>query len=213
MSYSSILSSRRTVVAAILAITVLSGVVHGYLDGRWSGAKADGGSYDRLNQLPEQIGDWKLVDRQELSANAEDLLRCYGSVIRLYQHSETGLMVNFAIMHGPRGPIAVHTPEVCYSSEGTEQSRQRIAKTFRTKDRLHELWSVEFTRDGQSDASMEVVYGWSDGGTFVAAENPRFWLTDDLYKLQLAGPVGTATFDPCQSFLDALLPHLEKLVE
>jgi hypothetical protein len=205
--------SRRAVIASLLALTLLSGVVHGYLDGRWTTKESRSVQGDALQQLPSTVGEWTLLDEQDLPDSAQRLLRCYGSVVRVYQHNETGVMVNVAVLYGPRGPIAVHTPEVCYSSVGTKQTRQRRAETFVTDDQRHQLWSVEFSRDDAPDASLAVFYGWSDGGAFVAADSPRFWLTDDLYKIQLAGPVTGSAFDPCHSFLEAFLPHLETLVQ
>ncbi|PAY16621.1 hypothetical protein CKO51_25960 [Rhodopirellula sp. SM50] len=207
------IQSRRVIVASLLALTLLSGVVHGYLDGRWTTQTSRSDQATLLNQLPTAIGPWTMLDEQQLPESTQRLLRCYGSVVRVYQHTETGVMVNFAIMYGPRGPIAVHTPEVCYSSVGTNQTRPRRMETFETKENRHHVWSVEFSRDDEPEASLAVYYGWSDGGAFVAADSPRFWLTDDLYKIQLAGPVTGSAIDPCHSFLEAFLPHLEKLVQ
>lgn len=205
--------SRRVIVASLLGLTLLSGVVHGYLDGRWTTRESRSDQGALLAELPKSFGAWNVLDEQELQEGAQQLLRCYGSVVRVYQHQETGVMVNVAVIYGPRGPIAVHTPEVCYNSVGTKQTRPRRAETFQTNDKRHQFWSVEFSRDDEPDASLAVYYGWSDGGAFVAAESPRFWLTDDLYKLQLAGPVTGSAFDPCHSFLEALLPHLEQHIK
>jgi hypothetical protein len=200
-------------VAAVIVLTVLSGVVHGYLDGRWSVAEDKQTTGAKLLDLPDVMGDWRLVDQKELDPSAERLLRCYGSVVRTYQHQLSDALVNFAVMYGPRGPIAVHTPEVCYSSVGTEQTRERLIETFETDQNVHRLWSVEFRQNGDPDPSLEVVYGWSTGDVWVAADNPRFWLTDDLYKIQVAGPVGKSAFQPCDSFIQALLPHLEQVIQ
>ena len=207
------LQSRRFVIAALLALTLLSGVVHGYLDGRWTTQASRSEQGELLSQIPSKLGDWTLMDEQDLPESAQRLLRCYGSVVRVYQHTESGAMVNVAVMYGPRGPIAVHTPEICYSSVGTKQTRPRKIETITTDKNRHQVWSVEFSRDDQPDASLAVYYGWSDGGAFVAADSPRFWLTDDLYKVQLAGPVTGSAIDPCQSFLDSFMPHLEKFVQ
>lgn len=207
------LSSRRHILTAILALTLLSGVVHGYLDGRWAVQSDKIAVGSQLQDLPKSFGDWTLVEEGDLAEGALKQLRCYGSVNNVYRHEPTKTLVNAAIMYGPRGPIAVHTPEVCYSSEGTKQARQRTAETVKTKDRDDQFWSVEFTRNDDPDSSFEVWYGWSSGDGWVAAEHPRFWLTEDLYKIQLSGPLTQSSFSPCESFLAALLPHLEQHIK
>ena len=207
------MQSRRGVLIALLSLTLFSGVVHGYIDGRWTTAENKTAQAKLLEKFPETLGDWTLSGEQELDEATQRLLRCYGSFVRVYRHSETGETVNVALLYGPRGPIAVHTPEVCYSSVGTRQTRPRVVETFDGNEGDHTLWSVEFSRDENVDPSLKVYYGWSSGGNFVAAESPRFWLTDELYKLQLAGPVTGTTFDPCKSFLETFVPHLESVVQ
>ncbi|MFG0254566.1 MAG: exosortase-associated EpsI family protein, partial [Rhodopirellula sp. JB053] len=123
--------SARIAATAILAVlTLMSGIVHGYLDGRWATNDDSTAKGSRLSDLPTQLGDWKLVETTELDDGAADLLRCYGSIVREYQNELTGAKVNVAILFGPRGPIAVHTPEVCYSSIGTKQVGEREAESI-----------------------------------------------------------------------------------
>ena len=206
--------SRRSVVVVLLVLTLLSGVVHGVLDGRWQSGANKRLAGDQLEKIPQVMGDWKVAQSEKLEESASRLLRCYGSVVRTYTHQTTGISVKVALLYGPRGPIAVHTPEVCYVSAGTKQFRDRQVERIETTAGAHTLWSVEFTRDDEVEPTFEVWYAWSEGEgeQWVAAEAPRFWLTDDLYKIQLSGPVPEAGFDPCQSFVRALLPHLEQVV-
>lgn len=200
---------RRVAIAAILGLTLLSGVVHGYLDGRWSSETDLVAQGDRLQQLPQQSGDWVLTGTSELDDEVASMLRCYGSVMRDYRNVKTEERITVAVMFGPRGPIAVHTPEVCYRSVGTTQTRTRQVESIPTVTHGHELWSVEFTSE-QAGAPFEVWYAWTDDVRWQASERPRFWLTDNLYKIQIAGPVGDETRRPCREFLQAFLPDLEK---
>ena len=39
------------------------------------------------------------------------------------------------------------------------------------------------------------------------------WMTSDLYKIQVASVLNDANVDPCEDFLEAMLPELEKLVQ
>lgn len=205
------LPSRRPVIVAVIVLTLLSGIVHGMLDGRWAGRDQKIEAGDRLRELPHVLGDWEMSGESELDEAAAQILRPYGTIVRHYRHKPTDVEVNVALLYGRRGPIAVHRPEICYSSIGTKQTRSRKAEVINTDDNSHSLWSVEFVRDNDLE-KFEVWYGWSTGGEFVAADAPRFWLTEDLYKIQLSGPVSEAGFDPCESFVKELLPQIEQLV-
>src|SRR6056297_2761777 len=191
----------RVPLAIVLGLTLLSGVVHGVLDGRWSQPDDLVAIGSQLDRLPQKMGDWVLQEEQGLDGRAQKLLRCYGSVVRVYRHEDSGAVVNVAVLFGPRGPIAVHTPEVCYSSVGTEQDGPTRREAITTADSRHEFWNLQFRQDGSSEPNLDVWYAWSDGEKWIAADHPRFWLTENLYKIQLAGPVGEGSQRPCQQFL------------
>ncbi len=210
----SLLANRRVPIAVILGLTLLSGVVHGYLDGRWTKSEDLIKVGQQLKNLPDACGDWTLVESSELKEDAAEMLRCYGSEVRKYQHQKNQALVTVALMFGPRGPIAVHTPEVCYDSIGTKQVRPRQADSIRTKKGTrHQLWSVQFSKEPNPEPSLDVWYAWSDGGAFEARKHPRFWMTENLYKIQLAGPVGDEAQRPCEDFLNAFLPHLDQVIQ
>ncbi|QDT06294.1 hypothetical protein K227x_47030 [Rubripirellula lacrimiformis] len=204
--------ARRTAFVILIALTLFSAVAHGLLNGRWSVAAEKTAIGDQFSSLPEVVGDWRLVHQDSLDEQAAEMLRCYGSDIRSYRHAGTGAIVNAAIFFGPRGPIAVHTPEVCYSGAGTEQTRPRREETVAADSVRNKLWSVEFSQNREPTPSLQSWYAWSDGGPWVAAKYPRVWMTDDLYKIQIAGPIATEDFDPCADFLASWLPIVKPLL-
>lgn len=202
--------------AALLVVTlgVSSGLAHGLLDGRWliqPNLQAIGGQLDRL---PAKLGDWVLLQDDELPASALEMLRCYGHTYRTYQNTNTGSRVSVAVLFGPRGPIAVHTPELCYSSQGVSQSQERYAVKVDTEDQSHTLWKVDFMSALSAEPEFSVYYAWSDGGPWQASKQPRFWLTDRLYKIQLSVPPDKPG-RPAESkdFLQHLLPALAPLMQ
>jgi hypothetical protein len=205
-------SSRRVAIAAVLGLTLLSGVVHGYLDGRWSSKTDLIAVGKRLHDLPPRSGDWVLSETSELAEGAAEILRCYGSEMRVYRNEKTDDRVTVAVLFGPRGPIAVHTPEVCYSSVGTRQTRERQVESITTVAMHHELWSVQFSKDGDPTPSLEVWYAWTAGSQWQASKYPRFWMAENLCKIQVAGPVGDEGNQPCRQFLEEFLPDLEKIL-
>ena len=195
-------------VIVVLFLTSVSGAVHGLLDGRWNKSVDSIAQGKKLENLPEQIGGWVLTEKKELNEKASQLLRVHGSVVRTYYNQSLDTEVTVAVLYGPRGPIAVHTPEICYKSVGTKLIGKRRAVELGND----ELWSTRFGSEENGKPKFEVWYGWSDGGNWIAAEAPRFWMTDNLYKIQLAGPVGSS-FSPNEKFLAEFLPQLASLIQ
>ncbi|MCC9601438.1 EpsI family protein [Stieleria sp. JC731] len=205
--------SRLPIASVLIATTLLTGIVHGYLDGRWVGRDSRATQVELLSQIPTEFGEWRMVHEGELGETAQSLLRCYGASVRDYKNVTTGATIKMALTFGPRGPIAVHTPDVCYTSQGTKPAAPRSVRSFNTDSGSHRFWSVDFIQNGENVPSLNVIYGWSSGDDFEAADNPRFWMTDDLYKIQIAGDFTDAAVMPSEAFLKAFLPHLEKLTQ
>ena len=207
------IAPRLVALIGCISLILASGIAHGYLSGRWTKAATKQNISDTLANLPARCGDWQVQNSTELDGQTQRILECYGSMVREYKNVMTGETVNVFVVSGPRGPIAVHTPEVCYSSSGTEPAGPRQATPIRNGDRTDNLWKVLFRAPGENDSiGFEVWYGWSDGGTWQAAEFPRAWLTDSLYKIQAAGPpaaTGEKT-SPVEDFLQQFLPELNE---
>ncbi len=193
--------------ATVLTLTVMSGLVHGYLDARWTGGADIDAIAAQLPNLPEQVGPWVRVTDHTLTPSTQKQLRCYGYLNREYWNPQTGDRITVAVLFGPRGPIAVHTPEICYSSAGTQPLGSRVVESIETEGQTDHLWHIQFSRGNEPAANLDVWYAWSDGGPWVAGEYPRFWPTDRLYKIQLAGtPSASGSELPCRDFLTYFLP-------
>lgn len=201
--------------AIILSLTVASGLVHGYLDGRWAAGSSAEATAQMLPQLPEQVGPWVRVSDHELDRSAQKLLQCYGYLNRQYWNPATGERVTVAVLFGPRGPIAVHTPEICYSSAGTVPVGDRVAESIESGGETDQLWHLQLAQSSDPAPILDVWYGWSDGGPWQAGKYPRVWLTDRLFKIQLAGPASAAGGGelPCRDFLHHFLPAVREVLE
>lgn len=200
--------------AAVLTLTLTSGLVHGYLDARWTAGADIEATAAKLPAMPEQVGPWVRVSDHELDASAQRLLRCDGYLNRQYWNPTTGDRISIAILFGPRGPIAVHTPEICYSSAGMQPVGERVAETIESEGEEDQLWHLQFSPADAPAANLDVWYGWSDGGAWVAGKYPRFWLTDRLFKIQLAGAaVSSGSELPCRDFLTHFLPAFRQVME
>lgn len=200
---------RTTVLVACTLFVLLTGVIQGELDGRWSNQDDLVAQGSLLSDVPTTVGDWLVVRDAPLSSAEKEMLQCHGSMARFYRHQETGHEVGVLLIYGPRGPMAVHVPEVCYSSTGTVPSSTPAARSI-TEDQEDALWMTQFRKPTNPLPSLEVWYGWSEGEHWEAAKYPRFWPTQQLYKIQVSGPVageGNAKSPP-QLFLEQFIPAL-----
>jgi hypothetical protein len=149
------------------------------------------------------------------------ILQCPAYVVRVYEHEQTGDVVNVALLMGPPGPISVHTPEVCYSSrEYTPDGERRRISITAADDKVHSLWQLSLNSNNLDASSLRVFYGWSTGTTWEAVERPRFCFggLPHLYKLQVAvtdHPASVAIgFDAGQDFLSSFLEQIQpRLIE
>ena len=198
---------------AASTIAVVSALSHGFLDGRWVNQPDIKSIAAKLDELPTQIGEWSLVENQELPKSAQNLLQCYGYSLQVYKNVTTGRRINVAVLLGPRGPIAVHTPEVCYSGQGIKAAGKTKREQIDVDGVDHTLWHVSFKSKIDSKPELEAYYAWSDGGNWQAAEYPRVWLTGRLYKLQLAcQPTEEGAESDAILFLQQFLPKLQPLL-
>lgn len=175
-----------------MLITLTTGVVCGRISHRWGPTPDARAAARHLEQLPAQIGDWKLVKSDKMSDFAVATLMCAGYVNRTYVEQSTGDSVSVAIIVGPTGPTAVHTPEICYSSRdyAIEEARQATSIADRNGND-HGFWKTILRSTDPTAEQLGVYYGWTAHGKWIASESPRFEFAGDplLFKLQLAAPL------------------------
>lgn len=206
--------SKSRVAGLILFVFILMGscFVHGTLISRWADAEDMQAAGQKLGDLPHRLGTWQMVSEDTLDPSASEMLKCHYSLVRQYKNSVTGESIAMFVIYGPRGPIAVHVPEVCYSSLGTEPLGDRKVKRVDSKESTDEFWVTQFRKQNRKEAHLEVWYAWSNGGEWKAATRPRFWRASDLYKIQVAASLNASNEAPIQSFLESALPYLNGLI-
>jgi hypothetical protein len=197
-----------------VGMTVATGFVHGHLTQRWGPVPDLEAAASELEALPRTIGKWQTRSEEELPKLVQQTLSCAGYVNREYVNQQTGQVITVAIIVGPSGPTAVHTPEICYSSRAysIQAPRQKSIVTDQI-GRAHSFWNLSFSSTDLTMDRLRVYYGWTTDftGIWTASESPRFEFAGErmLYKLQLAAQIpATAvddTQDPCRDFLTALL--------
>jgi hypothetical protein len=200
----------------LAGVTLLGGVIQGRMSRRWGRPQEFETLASRLRGLPTEIGPWRTKASPTLSPAAEATLECAGYVSRQYENRKTGEIVTVAVLLGPAGPISVHTPDVCYSS----QEYSVIGPPKRIRCDVGEgcedvLWSTSLQSTNLTANNLRVYYGWSTGGPWSAPkQDPRIAFAGQpyLYKLQAAGlllsPVDETAADPCMAFLKEFLPAM-----
>jgi hypothetical protein len=200
------------IAGGLILSSTLVGIVHGRLTNRWGVQPDMKEAARRLENTPLEVEGWQLVSEAELGQTVVEMLQCKGSLNRVYKSVKTGDYVSFVVLLGPPGPIAVHTPEICYSSRDYRIEKDRSAWLANDTD---QLWDLGLKAKNEREAPLRVLYGWTSDGEWKATDDPRFAFAGQpmLYKIQLAGPPAKGEGqDACKDFLTAFLPLLRKHV-
>lgn len=213
-------------VAAI--IVVLGG---GVVRARWASRQADTrdiqAAASRLASVSKNSGEWVSTER-EFNVSEYASAGIQGALLRDYKHQGTGQQMTLMIVCGRPGPIAAHTPEVCYPGAGFQVLSDHIRVTLeRGNARPPDLfWKLRLNKkDSVLPQYLNVTYSWSPDGTWLAPErDARFAFADAavLYKLYAIRPVPPsiamegeaveAETDPTVDFLQAVLPDLNRAI-
>lgn len=212
------LESLRPIIPALICGLVLCGTVAGGIVQRqYDSRTTDQQDLERaaalLNrQLPEQVGNWRLLAKQELAPAVVKILCCPAHINRVYINDQTGDKITVAVLVGPGGPISVHTPEICYSSRDYTIQKRTVAKITDKSKTEHDLWSLRLNSNNQLSPNLQVFYAWSKGTRWEATNGPRYKYSANglLYKIQLARPITNEVpgFDPDQDFLVEFISQL-----
>jgi hypothetical protein len=201
----------------VMVATVVSGVLQGRMRNRWGPSPDMVAAADRLAQVPDRFADWRLQSSEELDESTRNMLECAGYFARNYVNQATGEAVSVTVLLGPPGPIAVHTPEVCFASRNYQSrgKRERVA-IRRSGAAGDEFWALDFKLNDLQGDTLRTYYAWSIGEHWLAPDDPRFQYAGSpyLYKIQLSSRLPTETNpevgDPCRRFLHDFLPAANK---
>ena len=187
-------------------------ILYGKYSQRWGPPPDLLAAAHQLEQMPKQLGSWQLAEETPMAESSVKMLECAGYVNRRYVNQETGQAVNLAVIVGPPGPTAVHTPEICFSSRAYDQQGTRRSVELEQRDgKTDEFWSLDFTTKNVLAEGLRTYYAWSLGDRWEASESPRyeFAASPMLYKLQLATALppqlGAGDSDAGREFLNELV--------
>jgi hypothetical protein len=204
------------VVLALLLI-LGTGLVHGMWTSRWRVAHELEEAVARLEQAPEDIGEWKA---SPASIDAGSLARAgaIGSWIRTFQHQGSGEVVTVILLCGRAGQMSVHRPEDCYRGAGYDVVTPILRTILDKPDGTPaEFRTALFSKPGPEGAStLRIFWTWYTGSAWQAPDSPRFTFArlPALYKLYviraLSRPEERLERGPAATFLEQLLPELDR---
>jgi hypothetical protein len=202
---------RRYVPLLLVALVlVVDGYVHGIWTDRWRPSQEVQAAADRLQQVPMSFGDWEGFERAPLSEREVAQAGFAGYVMRTYRNQRTGAAVNVLLACGRSGPLAVHTPDVCYRGAGFLM----ITPQEQHKDKHGDFWQAQFGKpDSSEPAQLRILWSWNSDGTWQAPDNPRLTFPGGrpLYKLFLIHemlPDDASADTVVREFIADMLPAL-----
>jgi hypothetical protein len=198
--------------AALLA----SGVASGLFTNRWASPADFGPIQDRMDAVPRALGPWAgrsvLVEQDAL-----DLAGIKAHISRDYRDSRTGRSVRVLLVAGRPGPIAVHTPDVCFRGAGYELTDD--PRVLSAGPAGNQFWGAVFAKKQAAVPSrILVLWAWNAGTGWQAAEpyavRVRYSLDPVLLKLYLVTEAtpGKAGTDLLGDFPDRFLDELTHIL-
>lgn len=202
--------SQRMSLIVVVVILVATGLVCGFLSNRW-GVAADL-LQEKHMALPVSVGDWDSRD-DPVSPLVFKIAQVSSMERRWYHNRNTGAMLSVTLIFGPSGPVAVHTPDVCFRNSGFEETTPAIIRTIEPglSDRF---CARRFHKQLPAPLSQSVHYAWNAGGGWEVRDNPRIAYAGQrtLYKLyvncETTGDTSPEADQSAVEFLRLLLPIL-----
>jgi hypothetical protein len=195
----------------------------GFLHGRWTDRQYSASDLKdaagRLTQLPRTIGDWHGEDKP-LEARVLKASGAEGMLWRSYVNQQSHARIDVLLVCGRPGPVAVHTPEVCYQGAGNEVGKTGGLKIETGPDQPAAEFKMVGVKTGGGKANpseLEVLWSWYADGKWLTPAYPRlkFAASPILYKLYVI-----RTLDDTEAkgnevsvrFLELLLPEVQRNV-
>ena len=205
----------RVLTALVASALILAcGVVHGFWSDRWQPPVETAAAAARMDALPMEVGDWvgSVVEVKNPQAGG-----VAGAIERHYENRRTGDAVSVFLVCGRPGPVSIHTPEACYAANGfVVGAKSRAA----ARDKGGDFWSADAVKTKAAEETrLRIYWGWNDGNGWTAPDDARWTFvayrrSPVLFKLyvlrDLGGPAPASKDEPCQAFLRAMLPELDR---
>jgi hypothetical protein len=205
-------------VVMVLPLVLAYGVAEGLWSDRWQLSQELEQSPQRLASLPTTLGPWQGED-VELDARVVRQAELRGHLMRRYIQPRTGESVTVLAVCGRPGPVAVHSPQVCYGGAGFAPASQRTPFHLEVEglSAPADFWSERYQKvEAAIPEQLQIYYAWNAGKGWAAVDNPRlhFAAARALYKIYVVRNLPRidepAENDPIPDFLRLLMPELDR---
>jgi EpsI family protein len=146
---------RYLLLVGVLAISMLVNIAYRNIPREWS-------ELPRLQEFPEQVGEWKHVGDITMDRRVVDVLGADGLIFREYQNP-LGESVILCIMYHVNDRYGAHSPEICYTSQGWDIQLEGSRQTKRVALPDSHLEANEFTVE-KGDQRQIVLYWFFGSG-------------------------------------------------
>jgi hypothetical protein len=196
----------------------MTGAVHGFWTGRWSTGREREARAAALRAVPAEFDGWRSQELQ-LDARTERVAGIDGYLMRRYERGNA--VVTALVVCGPPGPVAVHTPEVCYEGTGyvTAPPKETLTLPAEGGHSADTFWVADYAKEvSPLPRFLRVIYGMSSDGTWKATSTPRvdFAGVPVLCKIYVVRETTSGDEpvkgDPGAEFLAAFVPVLKRSV-
>ena len=157
-------------------------VAHGWIRSRWDFDAEATRRGNSMQNLPNNlvVGSEKL--RKTSTTSFSTNLKCEHYFDHVYYNQELDASAEVATFFGNAGPIAVHTPDVCY-----RHSDYKIVDTQVLDVGEHQFKLVVMERKSVDQARIHVCFAWLREDHWEVTDSPRFAyaFTRHLYKMQM----------------------------
>jgi len=206
-------------ILAATGLLIVTGFAHGLWTGRWVASRDLQEAVARIETIPTTTGDWvgqpKAMDPREVEAAG-----IAGYLMRTYVNRTTGEELTALLVCGRPGPIAVHTPDICYAGAGyaLADPPTRVAVEYPKAGAAGEFMGGNFVKEGPvASTRLRILWAWNAGGGWKAPENPRmaYAVKGALYKAYIVRQVSDASVttkkeDTGVEFLRGWLPEVDE---
>jgi hypothetical protein len=211
------MKSRLVPLLIALPVVVGYGAAEGWWTDRWRPSEELENSAARLRELAVEVGPCQgqpldLTEREQAIGQIKAYWR------RRFVHPPSGKVFEVLLVCGRPGPLAAHTPEVCFAGSGYRMVAEPVRQAVGTANgSAAEFWTALFRREeGPLPDPLRVWWAWNATGAWEAPANARFHFARHaaLYKLYVVQYLSQVN-DPgapaaAQQFVGCLLPALQR---
>jgi hypothetical protein len=171
-----------------------------------------------LRDVPLELGPWR-GRPEDLDPQIARRTGQTDHIFRTYVDTRTGVALDLIVLYGPAVELKEHAPDQCYPAAGFTIAEGPELRQVATAPGPIPFYALVVTKgEGVQAQRQEVYYTWRYGGrwTPLRGSQKQFERIPAMYKVhlarRLAGSERRDIGNPCQEFLQVLMPALEHLL-